>query len=82
MLSIFRKPQTKARCGSAQYDVVVDRDRLDERFHESCHKRGIHLGFPTPIYVTCAQDGAGQEVSWQRGGGRLNCSSEMRIQRS
>ena len=28
MLSIFRKPQTKARCGSAQYDVAVDRDRL------------------------------------------------------
>jgi hypothetical protein len=23
--------------------------RLDERFHESCHKRGIHLGFRTPI---------------------------------
>jgi putative tryptophan/tyrosine transport system substrate-binding protein len=22
---------------------------LDERFHESCHKRGIHLGFRTPI---------------------------------
>jgi 3-octaprenyl-4-hydroxybenzoate carboxy-lyase C-terminal domain len=23
--------------------------RLDDRFHESCHKRGIHLGFRTPI---------------------------------
>jgi hypothetical protein len=22
---------------------------LDDRFHESCHKRGIHLGFRTPI---------------------------------
>jgi type I restriction enzyme R subunit len=31
---------------------------LDDRFHESCHKRGIHLSFPTPIYVTCAQYGA------------------------
>jgi hypothetical protein len=22
---------------------------LDARFHESCHKRGIHLGFQAPI---------------------------------
>jgi hypothetical protein len=22
---------------------------LDDRFHESCHKRGIHLSFLTPI---------------------------------
>jgi putative tryptophan/tyrosine transport system substrate-binding protein len=22
---------------------------LDDRFHESCHKRGIHLGFRPPI---------------------------------
>jgi hypothetical protein len=35
--------------------VVVRRDSpdiktdLDDRFHESCHKRGIHLGFRTPI---------------------------------
>ena len=24
-------------------------DPLDDRFHESCHKRGIHLSFLTPI---------------------------------
>ena len=24
--------------------------KLDDRSHESCHKRGIHLGFRTPIY--------------------------------
>jgi len=24
-------------------------EALDDRFHESCHKRGIHLGFRTPI---------------------------------
>jgi hypothetical protein len=23
--------------------------RLDDRFHESCHKGGIHLHFRTPI---------------------------------
>jgi hypothetical protein len=38
---------------------VAGMRELVDRFHESCHKRGIHLGFPTPIYVTCAQDGAG-----------------------
>jgi Periplasmic copper-binding protein (NosD) len=29
--------------------VQVGVDGLDDRFHESCHKRGIHLGFLTPI---------------------------------
>ena len=31
--------------------VLAPREKLDDRFHESCHKRGIHLGFRTPIYV-------------------------------
>jgi hypothetical protein len=26
---------------------------LDDRFHESCHKRGIPFGFRTPTYVAC-----------------------------
>jgi MmgE/PrpD N-terminal domain len=28
-------------------------EMLDDRFHESCHKRGIPLGFRTPTYVAC-----------------------------
>ena len=31
---------------------------LDDRFRESCHKQGIHLGLRTPMYVVCTQDGA------------------------
>ena len=27
---------------------------LDDRFHESCRKRGIPLGFRIPTYVACA----------------------------
>jgi transposase InsO family protein len=27
------------------------RDELDDRFHESCHKRGIHLSFRAPMYA-------------------------------
>jgi hypothetical protein len=52
---------------------------LDDRFHESCHKRGDSSWFPDSyICRVCAQETG----SWQRGGGRLNCRSEMRIQRS
>jgi hypothetical protein len=29
--------------------LPIQRQRLDDRFHESCHKQGIHLGFPAPI---------------------------------
>ena len=35
-----------------------DFTRLDDRFRESCHKQGIHLGLRTPMYVVCTQDGA------------------------
>ena len=28
--------------------------KLDDRFHESCHKRGIHLRFWIPTYAACA----------------------------
>jgi hypothetical protein len=32
-------------------DGQLDRlPQLDDRFHESCHKRGIHLGF-TDAYI-------------------------------
>jgi hypothetical protein len=52
-----------AHCGVYENAVRADGiegvlEYLDDRFHESCHKRGIHLSFPTPIYVTCAQYGA------------------------
>jgi len=56
-------------------------DQLDDRFHESCHKRGIHLSFQTPI---CAVRGALSErigLKWQRGGERLHCRSKMRMWR-
>ena len=26
-------------------------DKLDDRFHESCHMQGIHPSFQTPIYA-------------------------------
>src|SRR4051812_24511924 len=41
-------------------------------------KRGIHLWFRAPIYATkgvCDTD----LTTWQRGGERLNCRSEMRM---
>jgi hypothetical protein len=56
-------------------------ERLDDRFHESCHKRGIPLGFRTPTYVACAHKRSGWK-SWQRGGVQLSCLSEIRIPRS
>ena len=55
--------------------------QLVDRFHESCHKRGIHRSFQTPI---CAVRGALSErigPKWQRGGERLNCRSKMRMWR-
>ena len=54
---------------------------LVDQFHESYHKRGIHLSFQTPI---CAVPGALSErigPKWQRGGERLNCRSKMRMWR-
>jgi hypothetical protein len=47
--------------------------RLDDRFHESCHKRGDSSWFPA--YVACAH---GERME-DRGSGRLNCRLEMRI---
>jgi hypothetical protein len=41
---------------TAKIHGVDPQGYLDDRFHESCHKRGIHLGFRIPIYVACAQD--------------------------
>jgi hypothetical protein len=38
----------KAQQENVAADVKVPK-ALDDRFHESCHKRGIHLGFRTPI---------------------------------
>jgi len=54
---------------------------LDDRFHESCHKRGIHSLSQTPI---CAVGALTRRIEkeWQRGGGRLKCRLEMRISRT
>jgi pimeloyl-ACP methyl ester carboxylesterase len=54
---------------------------LDDRFHESCHKRGFIWIFGL-LYRSRVPKMSGVEVSWQRGGGRLNCRLEMRIRRS
>ena len=54
---------------------------LDDRFHESCHFGGIHSGWLDSHIGPVSPNGAGWK-SWQRGGGRLNCRSEMRIRRS
>ncbi len=55
--------------------------QLDDRFHESCHKRGIHSLSQTPI---CAVGALTRRIEkeWQRGGGRLKCRLEMRISRT
>ena len=70
---------------TADHDELVPdpqaRRELDDRFHESCHKRWIHLSFQTPI---CAVRGALSErigLKWQRGGERSNCRSKMRMWR-
>ena len=52
--------------------------RLDDRFHESCHFGGIHSGWLDSHIGPVSPNGAGWK-SWQRGGGRLNCRSGMRI---
>src|SRR5262244_1434118 len=54
---------------------------LDDRFHESCHFGGIHSGCLNSHIGPVSPNGAGWK-SWQRGGGRLNCRSEMRIRPS
>ena len=53
---------------------------LDDRFQESCHMGGIHLPFQAPIYGV--EGFATKDLAiWRRGGGRLNCRSEIRIWR-
>jgi hypothetical protein len=56
-------------------------ERLDDRFHESCHKRGIHLSSQTPISAVGGLE-TKDEKEWQRGGGRLKCRLEMRTSRT
>jgi pimeloyl-ACP methyl ester carboxylesterase len=53
---------------------------LDDRFRESCHKRGIHLSLQAPICVRGALRTKDWRP-WQRGGERLSCRSEMRMWR-
>jgi hypothetical protein len=60
---------------------VRSSEALDDRFHESCHKRGFIWIFGL-LYRSRVPKMSGVEVSWQRGGGRLNCRLEMRIRRS
>ena len=57
---------------------------LDDRFHESCHchNGGFIWAFGFLYRSRCAHKMSGVRRSWQRGGGRLNCRSEMRIRRS
>jgi hypothetical protein len=38
-----------ARAMRDAHKVTDEELALDDRFHESCHKRGIHLSFLTPI---------------------------------
>src|SRR6516164_10403426 len=56
-------------------------ENLDDRFHESCHFGGIHSGWLDSHVGPVSPNGAGWK-SWQRGGGRLNCRSGMRIRPS
>jgi hypothetical protein len=56
-------------------------NKLDHRFHESCHKWGIQFGF-SDSYLCRVADKEQDGRSWQRGGGRLSCRLEMRMQRS
>lgn len=37
--------------GTTGWEANPNRNRLDDRFHESCHKRGIHLSFRAPMYA-------------------------------
>jgi hypothetical protein len=67
-----------SRPAEAAMNEPVD---LDDRFHESCHKRGFIWIFGL-LYRSRVPKMSGVEVSWQRGGGRLNCRLEMRIRRS
>jgi hypothetical protein len=54
---------------------------LDDRFQESCHMGGIHLAFQAPIYAVEGFETKDLAI-WRRGGGRLNCRSEIRMWRS
>ena len=51
---------------------------LDDRFQESCHMGGIQLPFQAPIYAVKGLGTKGIAI-WRRGGGRLNCRSEIRM---
>ena len=42
--------QLKARVEPWRFEIWI----LDDRFHESCHKQGIHLRFWIPTYAACA----------------------------
>ena len=51
-------PLAKQQTGKADLEAGDVRSRcaararvLDDRFHESCHKRGIHLSFRAPMYA-------------------------------
>src|ERR1700716_941767 len=66
---------------SCAYDLFQGIDELDDRFHENCHKRGIHLSSQTPISAVGGLE-TKDEKEWQRGGGRLKCRLEMRTSRT
>ena len=70
----------RATCGQTGYNEWVGMP-LDDRFHESCHKRGIHLSSQTPISAVGGLE-TKDEKEWQRGGGRLKCRLEMRTSRT
>jgi hypothetical protein len=43
---VDKRPTLSTEATEVEINVVMG---LDDRFHESCHKRGIHLGFRSPI---------------------------------
>ena len=45
-----RELRDRVRRGDAK-KALYTRASLDDRFHESCHKRGIHLSFRAPMYA-------------------------------
>jgi hypothetical protein len=46
-ITIFAGQEAEAR--AKDYHNAIKDGRLDYRFRESCHKRGIHLSFQAPI---------------------------------
>jgi hypothetical protein len=43
--------EKKSNAGRKPIDVLVMFRMLDDRFHESCHYRGIHPSSQAPIYA-------------------------------